>query len=108
MAFFAGNVIVIASTRMAQFLGVAEAKRRFSELLDRVDGGERIVIARHGKPAVALVPPDEDVARGPRAMPTGFAALAGALGDFDGLDQIVNDVYAARRKASDRPAPALD
>lgn len=88
--------------------GVAEAKRRFSELLDRVGAGERIVIARRGKPAVTLVPPDEELARGPWTAPVGFAAIAGALGDWDTLDETMAEVYAARRKAKDRAAPALD
>ncbi len=93
---------------MAQLVGVAEAKRRFSELLDRVGNGERIVIARRGKPAVALVPPDEDLARGSRAAPTGFAAIAGALSECNELDEIVDEAYAKRRTAKDRPAPTLD
>lgn len=93
---------------MAQFVGVAEAKRRFSELLDRVGAGEHIVIARRGKPAVALVPPDDDLAQAPRAAPTGFAAIAGALEELDELDEIVRDIYRARRRAKDRPGPSLD
>ncbi len=93
---------------MAQFVGVAEAKRRFSELIDRVGAGERIVIARRGKPAVALVPPEEELARGPRPAPAGFAAIAGGLADWDELDEATRDIYAARRKARDRPAPTLD
>ncbi len=93
---------------MAQHVGVAEAKRRFSELLDRVGTGERIVIARRGKPVVALVPPHDELERGPRPAPTGFAAIAGALADWDELDDVVRDIYAARRKAGDRPAPTID
>jgi len=93
---------------MAQFLGVAEAKRRFSELLDRVGGGERIVIARRGAPAVALVPPDEELARGPRLAPVGFAAIAGGLADWDELDAAVRDISTARRKAKGHPPPTLD
>lgn len=93
---------------MAQFVGVAEAKRRFSELLDRVGAGERIVIARRGKPAVALVPPDEELGRGPRPAPVGFAAIAGGLADWEQLDDAVRDIHAARRKAKDRAAPVLD
>lgn len=92
---------------MADVVGVAEAKRRFSELLDRVAGGERIVIARRGKPAVTLVPPD-DHTRDARDAPTGFAALAGALADWDALDEVVEEIAAARRTARDRPAPTLD
>lgn len=90
---------------MTHYVGVAEAKRHFSELLDRVDAGERIVVARHGRPAAALVPPDEELLRRPGPAPTGFAAIAGAL---DELDDIVHDIYADRRAAKDRAAPDLD
>jgi prevent-host-death family protein len=93
---------------MDQLVGVAEAKRRFSELLDRVNAGERIVIARRGKPAVALVPPGQELARGVRAAPVGFAALAGALADWDELDEVVDEIYDARERAADRPEPVLD
>lgn len=93
---------------MERIVGVAEAKRRFSELLDRVSAGERIVIARRGKPAVALVPPDDDLVQARRAAPTGFAAIAGALDEFDQLDDVVRDIYLARRRAKNRPAPILD
>ena len=92
---------------MTQHVGVAEAKRRFSELLDRVGDGERIVVARHGRPAVALVPPDEELLRRPGPAPTGFAAIAGALEEVDELEDIVRDIYAERRAAEDRPAPSL-
>ncbi|MBV9423016.1 MAG: type II toxin-antitoxin system Phd/YefM family antitoxin [Solirubrobacterales bacterium] len=40
-------------------LGVAEAKRRFSEPIDRVGEGEQFIVARHGKPEVALASPSE-------------------------------------------------
>lgn len=33
-----------------------DAKTRFGELLDRVAGGEEIVITRHDKPVVRMVP----------------------------------------------------
>ncbi len=38
-------------------VGDAEARAKFSELLDRVGRGEEIVITRGGKPAARLVPP---------------------------------------------------
>jgi prevent-host-death family protein len=42
---------------MREELGVAELKRRFSELLNRVElKGERIEIRRRGRPVAALVP----------------------------------------------------
>lgn len=36
--------------------GVAEAKNKFTHLLDRVEEGERVVITRHGKPVAELRP----------------------------------------------------
>lgn len=89
-------------------IGVADAKRRFSELLDRVGAGERIVVARRGKPAVALVPPDETIAGGPRAAPTGFAAIAGTLADWEELERVSDDIQATRRMGRSRPEPDLD
>lgn len=37
-------------------MNVYEAKSHFSELLSRAEAGEEIIIARHGKPIVQLVP----------------------------------------------------
>lgn len=36
--------------------GVAEAKNKFTHLLDRVEEGERVIITRHGKPVAELRP----------------------------------------------------
>lgn len=91
---------------MAQMLGVAEAKRRFAELIDRVREGERFVITRRGRPVLALVPPDESVDEEQR--PVGLAALAGALADWRELDDVVETIYAARRRARDRDVPELE
>jgi len=35
-------------------VNLADAKTRFSELLDRVENGEEIVITRHGRPVARL------------------------------------------------------
>ncbi|HLY89360.1 MAG TPA: type II toxin-antitoxin system prevent-host-death family antitoxin [Acetobacteraceae bacterium] len=37
-------------------VGAYEAKTHLSELLDRVERGEQIVITRHGRPVARLVP----------------------------------------------------
>jgi prevent-host-death family protein len=37
-------------------VGAFEAKNTLGALLDRVEGGEEIVITRHGKPVARLVP----------------------------------------------------
>lgn len=88
-------------------LGVAEAKRRFSELIDRVDAGERFVVTRRGDPAVVLAPPTSDALRGTTAKPIGLAAVAGALADWEDLEEAVEEIYAKRRVSRDRPAPDL-
>jgi prevent-host-death family protein len=48
-------------------IGFYEARTHFSELLDQVARGKKIVITRHGKPAAILSPPPKetkkDVAR---------------------------------------------
>lgn len=90
----------------AEVVGVAEAKRRFSELIERVERGERFLVLRRGKPALALVNPGA-LAEEPAARPLGLAAFAGALGDWEGLEQVVAEVYRARRTARDRAAPDL-
>jgi antitoxin (DNA-binding transcriptional repressor) of toxin-antitoxin stability system len=88
-------------------MGVAEAKRRFSELIDRVEEGERFVVSRRGRPAVVLSPPTPDALRDTRQKPIGLAAVAGALAEWDDLDEAVRDIYAARRRSRDRDAPDL-
>lgn len=93
---------------MAETLGVAEAKRRFAELIERVSRGERFVVARHGRPVLSLCPPD---AGGVEPVTfTGFASVAGFLSDWTDadIDDMVGHIYAERRRAKDRPAPTFD
>jgi prevent-host-death family protein len=86
-------------------VGVAEAKRRFSELAERVSRGESFVILNRGRPTVALVPPQR--ARHSDHKPVGFAVLAGALAEWDTIDEDMAEVVEARKQAIDRPAPPL-
>jgi prevent-host-death family protein len=37
-------------------VGAYEAKTKFSELLERVESGERVTITRHGRPIVEMIP----------------------------------------------------
>lgn len=89
-------------------LAVADARRRFSELIDRVEGGEEVLLSRRGKVVAARVPVD---APRPTRSPVGLAAVAGALADWDGLPEFVEEMHAARRtedmriEASDDGAP---
>lgn len=106
-------------------LSIAEAKSRFSELVSRAGSGERLVIERRKRPVAVVVAP-EDLARLERAAELGFD-LARALGqseeilrqiergelhpamaafglwrDDDELDQIMDEVIAARHRPSRR------
>lgn len=85
-------------------IGVADAKRRFSELAERVGQGESFVIINRGRPVVALVPPqraaEDDV------VPLGLAAFAGILeGEWDSVEEDMAEVLALRAQAQDRPGP---
>jgi prevent-host-death family protein len=42
---------------MAQF-NIHDAKTRFSQLVEMAERGEEVIVARHGKPVVRLVPLD--------------------------------------------------
>lgn len=87
-------------------LGVAEAKRRFSELADRVAKGERFIVSRRGRPAMALVPIDEVEDR-PSGPPKGALSIVGALADWDDIDEFVEFIYEDRRRTRSRPPPDL-
>ena len=95
------------SSKAPASVGTAEAKRRFSELVDRVGEGESFLVSRRGRPAVALVPPAPELFE-PRESPRGLASLAGALAEWDELEDDVAAIYAARSTSRDRPAPDLD
>jgi antitoxin (DNA-binding transcriptional repressor) of toxin-antitoxin stability system len=41
---------------MIQTIGLADAKARFSEIVDRVEAGETVVISRNGDPIVEMRP----------------------------------------------------
>jgi prevent-host-death family protein len=79
-------------------MDVAEAKKRFSELLGHVAfGGARVLITRRGRPMARLVPVDEP---GPGS---GLADVRGWLEDDDPFLQELDRIVAGR--ATDRPRP---
>jgi prevent-host-death family protein len=49
---------------MAETLGVFDAKARFSELIDRAERGEEIIVTRHGKAVARVAPLVDPVRRG--------------------------------------------
>jgi prevent-host-death family protein len=38
-------------------VSIAEAKNRLPELIRAVEGGEKVIITRHGKPVAQIAPP---------------------------------------------------
>ena len=89
---------------MTEMFGVAETKRRFAELVDRVLHGERFVVTRHGKPVAALVPPTSE-AVGAETEYVGLAAFAGILEDVPEFEEIMAEIVAAREGDFGRPPP---
>ncbi len=90
---------------MANIRSVADAKKNLSELMSRAAyNNERFLIQRRGKPMAALVSV-EDLARLEKdtAAPKGLLAAVGALADFDGLDEMIEEIYRQREQAQDRP-----
>ena len=92
---------------MAEMIGVAEAKRRFSELIDRVQRGERFVVARRGRPVLALVPPERAGESEP-AEYVGLIGLVGAMADWPEFGEVMDEVYASRRGRHGREVPYFD
>ena len=71
-------------------VGVAEAKKHFSELLERVAyAGERIVISKRGRPMAVLVPPFEPATERSRDRIEGWLEEDDPF--FEAVDQIVRN-----------------
>jgi prevent-host-death family protein len=78
---------------MAQ-VGMHEAKTKLSQLVERAEGGEEIIIARNGKPVARLVPV---------ADTNSLAAVHGSLRgrvhfaeDFEELPEDIAEAFGAR------------
>ncbi len=96
---------------MSDSLGVADLKRRFSEILNRIElRGERIAVLRRGR-AVAVIGPahaDDDDAAPPTKPRRGLAAAAGAWEEHPDIDAFIADIRAARDTSADREVEALE
>jgi antitoxin (DNA-binding transcriptional repressor) of toxin-antitoxin stability system len=96
---------------MAKKVSVVDAKRDFSELMSRVAlRGERFIIERKGKAMAALVN-IQDLKK-LEVLPKdnhkrGLLAALGAWEDFPKLDELIADLYSARKRAKDRPVKRL-
>jgi prevent-host-death family protein len=88
--------VPMATTRI-ESVNVADAKRRFSDLLGRVAyGGETVLITRRGRPMAKLVPPEAP----PGAEPLG--SFAGWLEEDDPYFAIVDEIVTSRGRHQPR------
>lgn len=70
-------------------VNIHEAKSQLSRLLEEVEGGERIVIARAGEPVAVLVPYKTAVRRRRLGLFAGEAIM------HDDFDELPADIAAA-------------
>jgi prevent-host-death family protein len=88
-------------------ISVAEAKRRFADVLGTVRyQGERYVVERNGTPMAALVPL-ADLQVSEQAERPGFLALIGAFADEPEYAESLADTVCSRGAQRSRPAPQL-
>jgi prevent-host-death family protein len=91
---------------LAKRVSVAEAKRRFSDVVGAVrHGSQRFVIERRGSPVAAIVPID-DLATLEGKGTRGVLAMVGAFRDAKDLPKILDGIVRARQSratASDFP-----
>jgi prevent-host-death family protein len=90
---------------MAESVSVADAKNRFSELINRASyGRERFVIERRGKPVGAIVSA-EDLARleahEAGTSGEGLLGAVGLLADVEEWGEIIEDVVRQRSQRYD-------
>jgi prevent-host-death family protein len=78
---------------MAQ-VGMHEAKTKLSQLVERAEAGEEIVIARNGKPVARLVP-----VAATKSLADVYGVWRGRVwiaDDFDELPDDIADAFGAR------------
>lgn len=92
-------------TEQGTYLGVAEAKRDFASLIERVQGGEEVIVCRRGRPVLRLSEPKAG-SEG-RQRPAGLASVAGAMSDWQELSSVVDEAYRLRSKETVREVPDL-
>ena len=92
---------------MEKVLSIVQAKSHFSDCVRSAEHGSPVVITRHGKPVVAVVPA-EDLER-LNALRAGGpqSGLAGLAGGWEGSEELV-EILAASRRGGSRDVPDLD
>jgi len=89
-------------------ISVAEAKRRFADVLGTVRyQGERYVVERNGTPMAALVPLADLRTTSEQDERSGFLSLVGAFADDPEYAEALADAVRNRGAQLSRPAPRL-
>jgi prevent-host-death family protein len=108
--YYMTNLTTIVEVIMATRISLAEAKAKFSAVVDDVrTGSRRYLIERHGRPAAAIVSVEEleklEALDKSESQPLGFLALVGAWGDLDDavIDEMVEHIYRTREEDLGRP-----
>lgn len=92
---------------MRKQVSLAQVKATLSECVREVEGGEVMVITRHGRPVAALVPAHEldQLERLRQAGPE--AGLASLAGGWEGSEDLVRLIEASAR-IGQRAGASLD
>ena len=92
---------------VARSISVAEMKAHFADWVRTAEAGDSVMITRHGKPVVALVPAAEleQLTRLKAAGPE--RGLAGLAGGWEGSEELVEHLSELRRSGP-RATPDLD
>lgn len=78
-------------------MSVASAKAKLSQCIRNVEGGDIVIITRHGKPVAALVAPG-DIERLERLRQAGpEKGLASLAGGWQGSQELANLLETSRR-----------
>ena len=91
-------------------INIAEAKAKLSELIDRALAGEKIVVARAGKPLIRLVPVNRPAKRKPGAwrgwaasIPTEVFLAPMEPEDLDAAEGKFTDEFGITRPRPEKP-----
>lgn len=83
-------------------MNIHEAKTNLSKLVERVEAGEEIVIARSGKPVAMLVPVKE------RFPVTGRGSLKGKIKILPGFYEADKEIEREFEESINKPIPGFE
>lgn len=83
-------------------ISYSEARNRFSELLDQVANGEKILITRRGRPAAVLAPAPVDISRNVKQVTGKIKALrrGNSLGKGVSIRDLIEEGRRSKRRTS--------